>query len=168
MLNEGMGMKDKMSVGFGQVMEEGIDSKCNVILELFGKDGKLKDTREIHNVDTTLAHAMVADQFDDSPSIAKPGWMEVGTGTGQDAADSTLAAYISGSRTAITSATATAAAVVFVCTFAAGVGTGAITEAGLFNVVTQNTTDLILVSSFAAVNKAAGDSLVVTWTLTFS
>jgi len=50
----------------------------------------------------------------------------------------------------------------------AGVGTGAITEAGIFNVVTQNTTDLICVSSFAAVNKGADDSLVITWTVTFA
>ena len=50
----------------------------------------------------------------------------------------------------------------------AGTGTGAITEAGLFNVVTQNTTDLILYADFAVVNKGAGDSLVITWTLTFA
>ena len=40
--------------------------------------------------------------------------------------------------------------------------------AGVFNVVTQNTTNLILYSDFSVINKAAGDSLVVTWTLTFS
>jgi len=50
----------------------------------------------------------------------------------------------------------------------AGVGTGEVTEAGLFNVVTQNTTDLILYDDFSVVNKAVGDSLAVTWTLTFS
>jgi hypothetical protein len=50
----------------------------------------------------------------------------------------------------------------------AGVGTGAITEAGIFNVVTEDTTDLICYSSFSVINKAAGDALVITWTLTFA
>jgi len=163
-----MGMNDTLNIGVNKGLKSGFSLSSNVTLELFSKDGELKDLREIHNVDTTLAHAMVADQFDDSPSIAKPGWMELGTGTGQDAANTKLAAYISGSRTANDSATATAADVVFVCTFAAGTGTGAVTEAGLFNVVTEDTTDLILVSSFAVINKLAADSLVITWTLTFS
>jgi len=104
-----------------------------------------------------------------SPAVATPGWMEVGTGTGQDAADSTLAAYIADSRTALDSKTRGSNAIItMVCTLGAGVGTGAITEAGVFNVVTQNTTDLLLYASFAAVNKAAGDTLVITWTLTFA
>lgn len=51
-------------------------------------------------------------------------------------------------------------------TFGAGVGTGAITEAGTFNIVTANTVDMWMSASFAVVNKAAGDSIVATWTLT--
>ena len=94
--------------------------------------------------------------------------MEVGPGTGQDGNDSTLATYIAGSRTALDSKTRGSNAIVtMICTFGAGVGTGAITEAGTFNVVTQNTTDMIMYSSFSVINKSAGDSLVVTWTLTF-
>jgi len=168
MLNENMGMKDEMNVQVGKGFNSGIESKSNVTLELFDSKGVLKSTTEVHNVDTTLAHAMVADQFDDSPSIVKPGWMEVGTGAAGDAASSTLTAYIVSSRTAVTSGTATAGAVAYICTFAAGTGTGEITEAGLFNVLTEDTTDLILYSTFAAINKGAADSLVVTWTLTFS
>ena len=51
-------------------------------------------------------------------------------------------------------------------TFDAGVGTGAITEAGVFDVVTQNTANMWMSASFAVVNKGASDSLVITWTLT--
>ena len=40
-------------------------------------------------------------------------------------------------------------------------------EAGTFNVVTQNTTDMIMYSSFSVINKAAGDTLKITWTVTF-
>ena len=39
---------------------------------------------------------------------------------------------------------------------------------GRFNVVTQNTTDLIMYADFSVINKGADDSLVITWTLTFA
>jgi len=167
-MKDGMKIKDKISLGLGKGFIEKIGLRGFFSADLFDEFGNLKERREGENTVTTLALAMVADQFDDTPAIAKPGWMEVGTGSGQGAGDSTLDAYIVDSRTANTTATTTTDHVVYVCTFGAGVGTGAITEAGLFNVVTQNTTDLILYDSFDVVNKAAGDSLVVTWTLTFA
>jgi len=167
-MKDGMSMNDEVSFQAGKKQRDGISIGSNMSLALFGADGVLKEKREAHNTVTTLCHALCADIIEGSPSIIKPGWMEVGTGTGQGASDSILATYISGSRTALDSSSATAAVLTMICTMAAGVGTGAITEAGVFNVVTQNTTDLLLVASFAAVNKGADDSLVITWTLTFA
>ena len=168
MRNDGMSIKDKMSIGMGKGLVGGMKLKGHFSADLFDKFGNLKEHREGENTVTTLALAMVADRFDDTPAIAVAGWMEVGTGSGQGAGDSVLDAYIVDSRTENTSATTTTDHVVYVCTFGAGVGTGEVTEAGLFNVVTQNTTDLILYDDFSVVNKAVGDSLAVTWTLTFS
>lgn len=51
-------------------------------------------------------------------------------------------------------------------TFAAGVGTGAIAEAGLFNDAVAGT--MFNRKTFAAVNKAAGDTLKVTCVVTFA
>ena len=168
MLKSVIGMNDEMSLGIGKGFNSGIKLTGNMLAELFDKNGILKNTREVHNVDTTLAHAMVANRISASATIVVPGWMELGTGTGQSASDSTLATYISGSRTALDSSVAVAAVLTMICTFPAGTGTGAVTEAGTFNVVTQNTTDLITYADFAVINKGAGDSLVVTWTLEFS
>jgi hypothetical protein len=50
--------------------------------------------------------------------------------------------------------------------WAAGTGTGAITEAGIFDVVTQNTVNMWCYATFAVINKLATDSLKITWTLT--
>ena len=163
-----MTIKDKMAMQVGKGYHSVMKMSGVIELTLFDENGNMKDYRKDTNTVTTLGLAMAADQFDDGPTIVQPGWMEVGTGTGQGAGDSILAAYIVDSRTANTSATTTAAAVAYVCSLGAGVGTGAITEAGLFNVVTQNTTDLILYDDFAVVNKAAGDTLAITWTLTFA
>lgn len=164
-----MSIKDKVTFQTGKGFMDDLSMSGVMEAKLFDKFGNLKERREVHNTVTTLAHKMAADQLLAAPALATPGWMEVGTGSGQGAGDSTLAIYITGSRTALDSKTRGANAIItMVCTFGAGVGTGAITEAGIFNVVTQNTTDLICYASFAVVNKAAGDSLVVTWTLTFA
>ena len=169
MIKDGMTIKDEISMMVGKGFGDEIGMKGIMVAELFDAQGFLKDRREVHNTVTTLAHKMAADQLLASPTLVTPGWMEVGTGSGGTSASSTLVTYIVGSRTVLDSKTRGANAIItMVCTFAAGVGTGAITEAGTFNVVTQNTTDLITYADFSVINKAAADSLVVTWTLTLA
>lgn len=169
MKKDNMMMKDEVKFQTGKGFMDGLLMKGHMNLELFSPDGSLKAKREVHNTVTVLCHQMAADQLLAAPAVATPGWMEVGTGSGQDANDSVLDAYIAGSRTVIDPKTRGDNAIItMVCTMGAGVGTGEITEAGVFNVVTENTTDLCLYASFAVVNKAAGDSLVITWTLTFA
>lgn len=50
--------------------------------------------------------------------------------------------------------------------FSPGVGTGAITEAGLFSAVTAGT--MFAHQVFSAYNKQAGDTLTFAWSVTFS
>lgn len=136
---------------------------ANVLIEVFGTNGKLKASREVHNTVTTAGKNGIIDQLLASPSIVKIGWAEVGTGTG---GTTTLNAYISGSRTAFTSKTRADNVVTTVTDFPAGTGTGTITEAGLFNVVTQNTADMWCYASFTGIVKGAADTLKITWTIT--
>jgi hypothetical protein len=133
-------------------------------LELFGPDGRLKQTQDIHNTVTTAGKYGAADQVAASPTLPKPGWMEVGTGS---PTATLLGAYVLNSRTALTSNTRATNIVTFVCTFGAGVGNGILTEVGLFDVVTQNTINMWL-SAVIAITKGALDTLTVTWTLTYS
>jgi len=49
--------------------------------------------------------------------------------------------------------------------WAAGVGSGAITEAGIF--VGDNNTSLNYYADFAVVTKGAADTLEITWTVTY-
>ncbi|MBW2606135.1 MAG: hypothetical protein JRD05_00720 [Deltaproteobacteria bacterium] len=170
MIKDGMRITDEIRFQAGKGFFDAIGMKGIMVAELFDSDGDLKDRREVHNTVTTLAHKMAADQLLASPAVVTPGWMEVGTGSGQGAGDTILDAYIAGSRTALDSKTrgGADAIITMVCTIPAGTGTGAITEAGTFNVVTQNTTDLITYADFSVINKGAADSLVITWTLTFA
>ncbi len=151
--------KEKMNI------KEGISLRDNVILMLFGPDGKLKEVRKVHNVVTTAGKEDSADQLLLAPTKAKPGWMEVGTGA---PTATLLGAFIAGSRTALSSKTRLTNVVTMVCTFGPGVGNGNITEAGIFNIITENTIDMYVSANFGVITKPALDSLQITWTLTFN
>jgi hypothetical protein len=135
----------------------------NVLVELFDARNSLIDTREVTNTVTTAGKAGVADQVLASPTLAKFGWMAIGTGS--------PAATLLGTETArvaFTSKTRSTNVVTVVGTFNPGTGTGAITEAGTFDVVTANTVNMWTSTSFSVVNKGAADTLTITWTLTLS
>jgi hypothetical protein len=133
----------------------------NVTIVLRGPDGKIKEER-VANTVTSSGKNGCADQLLASPTIAKPGWMAVGTGT---PAATLLGAEID--RNALTSKTRSTNVVTFIGDWAAGDATGALTEAGVFNVATSNTVDMYVSASFSVVNKGAGDTLQISWTLTF-
>ena len=133
---------------------------------LRGPDGEIKEERIVHNTVTELGDAHVADQMSDSGEAAL-GYMAVGTGSGQGSGDTGLATSLS--RLALDSTTQGAGGadndVIFVDTWAAGTGTGAITEAGIL--LGDNNTSMNYYADFSVINKAAGDSLVITWTVTY-
>lgn len=154
---------DKVGFEVGKTIPETIKLYQNVTIQTFDEHGNLKQETHLHNEVKTAGLYVIMDQLLASPSLAKPGWMELGTGTG---GTTTLNAYIAGSRTALDSKTRNNAVVTMVCTFAAGTGTGTVTEAGIFNVVTENTATLVLYADTFTHTKGALDSLVITWTLT--
>lgn len=165
MLRELFGLKDRFGFCTGKGFRSAVGLKGHVTAVLFGPDGKIKEVRDVHNTVKNAGIYGAADQLLASPTLAKPGWMELGTGS---PAATLLGAYISGSRNALTSKTRSNAVVTMICDWAAGDGTGAITEAGVFDVVTENTVNMWLSASFSVVNKGADDTFQITWTLTYS
>ncbi len=155
-------MFEEKDQGFNNRM--GIKGLCHV--KLFGEDGELKEERIIHNTVTELGDAHVADQMSDSGDAAL-GYMALGSGAEQVASDVGLTTVID--RNALTSTTQGAAGddndVIFVGTWAAGDGTGAIVEAGIF--LGDNNTSMNYYAFFDVINKGANDTLVITWTVTF-
>jgi hypothetical protein len=89
--------------------------------------------------------------------------MAVGAGTAPAAAGNTALGTELG-RVALGSTTATNNQVSYVASFGAGVGTGAVTEAGLFNASTGGT--MLCRTVFSVVNKEAADTMSITWTVT--
>ena len=91
--------------------------------------------------------------------------MGIGSGsTAAAASDTALGSQLA--RTSLTSTTVSGADVVYVDTFPAGTGTGAITEAGIFNASSGGT--MLCRTVFDVVNKGASDAMTITWTVTVS
>jgi len=90
-------------------------------------------------------------------------YMAVGTGTtAASTSDTALTSELA--RQAFTSQSVTTNVATIITTYAAGVGTGAITEAGIFNASSSGT--LLSHVVFSAINKGSADSLTITWTIT--
>jgi hypothetical protein len=128
-------------------------------------DGNIKETRKEKNLVVTTGLGYIASRIKDASATAMS-HMAVGSGTTAAAAGQTDLVSILGSREAIDSTTVSAAVVTYTCTFEAGDGTGAITEAGIFNASSSGT--MLCRTVFSAVNKAADDTMTITWTVTLS
>ena len=145
-----------------QMLSSKVPIKGVCHIRLFSPDGSLLEERIIHNLVTALGDIHVADAMSDIGE-AVLGWIATGTGTGQGAGDVGLATSLN--RKALTSTTLVGNDVVFVGDWAAGVGSGAITEAGIF--VGDNNTSMNYYADFAVVTKGAADTLEITWTVTY-
>lgn len=124
--------------------------------------GNLKQELNVTNlvVDTGLDY--IASRMKDTTETAMS-HMAIGDGTNDPAAgDTTLQSQLG--RVSLLSTTVTSNSVEYQATFPAGTGTGAVTEAGIFNDVTAGT--MLCRTEFAVINKAAGDSMTITWTVT--
>ena len=119
--------------------------------------------QEVPNLVVTAGKNYVADRIKNNSTVMSH--MAIGTGTAAAAAGNT-ALGSEQARTALTSSTVTDNEIVYVDTFAAGTGTGAITEAGIFNASSGGT--MLCRTVFSVVNKGASDAMTITWTVTVS
>ena len=125
--------------------------------------------RDLDNLVVTAGKTFVASSMLKTTSNRPAAMTHMGVGTSTQDPAGTDTALISqvGSRKAFTTTAASSAAVVtYICAFAAGEGTGALTEAGIFNASSSGT--MLCRTEFSVVNKGASDSMTITWTVTVS
>lgn len=133
--------------------------------ELRDANGHLKQVEEVENLITTAGRNAIVSRLASSPGTAVPTHMAIGTGaTAAAAGDTTLQTELD--RNALTSNTASTNVLTMVGDWAAGDGTGAITEAGVLSASSNGT--LFSRAVFTVINKAAGDTLQITWTYTLT
>ena len=143
------------------VKRKGVAEICTI-----GSDGKTKQRTIVENLVTEVGDAHVADQMAEQDEAAM-GWMGFGTGTGQDANDTTLATETD--RNALTTGPTQGAGaqdndVVYVGQIT-GV-TGTFTEAGIFNNASIDTGTMFTYTTFSHTLSTL-DTLQITWTVSF-
>jgi hypothetical protein len=160
-------MSDAMKVKLSRMLKDNHSLRGKFHFKLIDEFGAIKQEFEVANTVTELGDAMVADAMSDR-GVTLPSHMAVGTGAAGGAAATTLTAELH--KEVLDSTTQGAAGddndVIWVCTFPAAHGTGALTEAGIFNAAGLNTGVMNVISGFPVINKGAADSLEITWTLT--
>lgn len=137
----------------------------SMMATLVRENGDVEVTRK-DNIIVNAGFDFICDAIANATRPAAMGWVGVGTGAVAPAAgDTALGAQL----TRVAAAYAhTAGTKVFTetATFGAGVATGAITEAGVFNAASAGT--MLDRVTFAVINKGAADTLTVTFTFTLS
>lgn len=145
-------------------MTNDMQIRGRVVAELFGPDGQLKERREAVNIVTNVGRAHVVDRLQ-AAGAAVCDYIAIGTGsTSPAAADTTLEAEVARDQGTLSQPDAYTERCVY--TFAAGVGTGTITEAGRLNNSTGGT--LMGRSTFSGITKGSGDSLQFTYDFTYA
>lgn len=134
--------------------------------DLYDSEGNLKQHEEVKNTVVTVGKTYLANWLTaGTQSDYFMRYLGLGEGTtGADVSDTDLetplATRVAGTLTNASNVWQNQG------TFGPGVNTGAITEAGIFDAASSGT--MLARQVFAVINKAAGDSLQVTWQITIS
>jgi|TARA_R110002110_G_scaffold132217_7_gene313691 hypothetical protein len=147
------------------MINEELKLRGDVAIVLKDKDGNLKDSREIHNLVVSSGLEFICSRMAGT-SAGVMSHMALGSGTTAASSGQTDLVSILGSREALDSTSASSNTITYVSSFEAGEGTGAVTEAGVFNAASSGT--MLCRTVFAVVNKAADDTMSVTWTITLT
>lgn len=151
------------------MINESLKLSGHLKIKVIDKDGNVKDQRNVNNLVVDAGLGFIASRIASNGSNVMS-HMAIGSGTTAAAAGDTDLQTMLGSREAIDSTTENGGAgngtVVYVSSFEAGEGTGAVTEAGLFNAAAAGA--MLARTTFPVVNKGVDDTLSITWTITLS
>jgi hypothetical protein len=152
-------------LAYGRSAGDEADMQDNVLLTLRGPDGQIKQQEAVHNLIVNTGRNAIVERCDSSPGTTQPTHMAIGTGaTAPAAGDTALQTELD--RNSLTSNIAATNVLTMVGDWAAGDGTGAITEAGVLNAASGGT--LYSRATFSVINKGASDTLQITWTYTLT
>lgn len=147
------------------MVNDSIKAKGTLTLVLTDEHGNIKQQNET-NLVVNLGLAYISSRMRDATATVMT---HMGVGTGalngtdktQAALGTALTPRVALDSTTLVTTTVANDTVQYVATFPAGTGTGAITEAGIFNALTAGT--MLCRTVFAVINKGSLDTLVITW-----
>lgn len=144
------------------MFDNNVTVKGDLLIQRFNEIGELVESRKLKNLVVQSGKNFIASRMA-GVSEAVMSHMAVGTDAiSPVSTDIALNAELT--RVALASTTTNTNVNTYVATYPAGVGTGALTEAGIFNASTGGT--MLCRTTFAVVNKGANDSITITWNIT--
>lgn len=134
----------------------------HVVAELIGADGVVKQRVEGPNMVVTAGKNWTASRMT-AATAGVMSHMAIGSSnTAESAGQTALVAQTA--IVALTSATPSGNQITYVATFGAGVGTGTVAEAGIFNAASAGT--MLARTISVTMTKGATDTLTITWVVT--
>lgn len=141
--------------------------KGTLLIQLFDENGNKYFEKQEENLVVTTGRQYIAQRMVETGRPTQMTHMEIGQGTATPAAGDTAiqTAFTPISRPALSTAggVVSGTTVTYSAIFPAGSGTGAVTEAGIFNASTGGT--MLCRTTFPVVNKQALDTMSISWTV---
>ena len=139
-----------------------VNIKGNLEVILLDVNGIQKDYRKVENLVVAVGKQVIAARLLGN-TLAVMSHMAVGSdataaATGQTALGTELGRVVLDSSARVSNVNT------YIATFPAGTGTGALTEAAILNA--SSTGNMLCRTTFSTVNKASGDTVVITWNVT--
>lgn len=146
------------------MINENIKATGELRIVLTDKNGNVKLDKTEKNLVVSAGKAFIASRM---IGTTYPVMSHMATGTNNSAPNAGHTALLGEiGRAVLVSSTSLDNVVTYSALFAPGVGTGALTEAGIFNDNTAGT--MLSRTVFSVVNKEADDSLSINWQITIS
>lgn len=146
------------------MINDTLPMRGDLVITVVDENGSIKDKRELKNLVVSAGKTFIASRMAGVSSNVM-GWIAVGTNnTSPTAGDTTLGTETARVATSVSGGTPSTNTVLYSATFSAGTGTGALTEAGIFNAASSGT--MLARTTFSTVNKGASDTMTISWTIT--
>lgn len=141
------------------MITESVSLRGNLNIVVYDGSNNVKDVRDVKNLVVASGKNYIANRMTANAN-AIMSHMAIGSGnTTPTTSDTALVTEVA--RVSLDSTTLTGNTVTYVTTYGAGVGTGPLTEAGIFNDPTAGT--MLCRTRFDVVNKGNSDVVVITW-----
>lgn len=146
------------------MVNDSLKATGHLDITLYDANRNVKQKISIPNLVVTVGKNLIANRLisNTDPVMSH---MAVGTSNANlVSANTALALELT--RVALTSATRSGNVVTYVADYAAGVGTGALVEAGILNASSNGT--MLCRTTFPVINKEESDSLTINWNVTIN
>ena len=146
------------------MIKDSLRATGKLTVTLFDKNNNIKEQIHVPNLVVTTGLSFIASRMVNT-SVNIMSHMSVGTSsTATNVAQTTLVAE--NARVALSGSSVVGSTITYNATFGAGVGTGALVEAGVFNAASSGT--MLCRTVFPAIVKETDDILTINWLVTIS